>query len=381
MSYDFKSLTPLKTITVNKSVALRTPIEGDDETIVRTGTIKDINSFYHAVLHGYMKTYGAMTTQERKKAVKSLRASLAGKMNRETWESVDNGKIAKIPFQDNITDIIVNIYRFFSNDPDAKGKDTKKVLQRLSKDSDSRLQFYTLITELIPLKTIVEVTLPQAYSKAEGKTITDTKEIIIDTVIESMNEQKDFKELDEERVKYFNKIMIELLTEVVIRAEKSAYRTFVRGLQSINEEVDEITIGMLSEHIKRDIYFLDGRTRLPLNQNMYENIKYRKSIVILNIDNHYEVIGRLLPGNHIQREFLHDDHLIKRLHTILYYPEQIKEKYPHLTPYFNIPESKSDQDSDDEINKRDKYNDSDGENSEHMYRMYSSSDDESDSEY
>ena len=48
---------------------------------------------------------------------------------------------------------------------------------------------------------------------------------------------------------------------------------------------------------------------------------------------HYEIVGKLLAGNRIQREFDFKDSLIKIIHTYLYKPEKISDLYPNLIPY------------------------------------------------
>ena len=83
------------------------------------------------------------------------------------------------------------------------------------------------------------------------------------------------------------------------------------------------------------MYFLDGTSRLPYNTcPTTANIKSRKSMVVLWVGgNHYEIVGRLLPGNRIQREFPADDELINRIRTFLTDPGKIKELYPDLEQY------------------------------------------------
>ena len=45
------------------------------------------------------------------------------------------------------------------------------------------------------------------------------------------------------------------------------------------------------------------------------------------------IIGRLLPGNRIQREYPPDDELINRIRTFLMKPESIDELYPELSEF------------------------------------------------
>lgn len=55
----------------------------------------------------------------------------------------------------------------------------------------------------------------------------------------------------------------------------------------------------------------------PIESTTYLQ-KRAKSIIILCIGkNHYEVVGRLLPGNSVQREFDHDDELTQKMFTFI----------------------------------------------------------------
>ena len=73
------------------------------------------------------------------------------------------------------------------------------------------------------------------------------------------------------------------------------------------------------------------------NASSSENIKKRKSYILLWIENnHYEILGRLLPGNKIQREFKWDDPLIQCIYTILCDPNKVPDQYPHLIPHLSV---------------------------------------------
>ena len=65
-----------------------------------------------------------------------------------------------------------------------------------------------------------------------------------------------------------------------------------------------------------------------------ENIKGRKSLIILWVGNcHYEIMGELLPGNKITRDFESDHPVIKKIHTYLYFPEKVIAEYSDLVAY------------------------------------------------
>ena len=118
------------------------------------------------------------------------------------------------------------------------------------------------------------------------------------------------------------------------RAEKKSYKDFIKKLCASDVAVDTFMVGVFSDKFNRDIYFLNEKTRLPYQLGEDVNIKGRKSIILLWVDEkHYEVVGRLLPGNKIQREFAPDDSLIKLLHMFLFEPRKVGDKYPSLISY------------------------------------------------
>lgn len=309
-------------------------IDGDHSYAVEGVVVK--NCFFHSLLHAYSKEYTAMDRNGRMDFVRRLRASMAGKVDHESWEEIGGGLIAKIPFQENVNDILVNFYRFISNDSGARGRNTRRVIKNLVGEDERKLEVYRLITELIQIDTDFEKNiLPTAYSKTDNNKIAICRDAIIDETISHLNNKEEMKSVDKNKAEYIRSIVRKFLSAVLKEAEDSAFKDYVKGLQNVSVDVDTYTIGLISDRFKRDIYFLDGKTRVPYNNSSTtENLKGRKSMIVLWIGgNHYEIVGRLLPGNRIQREFSQDDPIIKKLYTFLVKPEEISEKFPELVSY------------------------------------------------
>lgn len=363
-----QQLDKLKQQPVNKTVVFWSPIEGDD-VLVRTGTIGEGSCCYHALLHAYSKEYASMDRHGRMKFVSRLRAGMASAVDRESWEDMGNGLISKIPFQENVNNILVNFYRFLGNDKNARGRSTRRVIKNLVGEDASELELYSIVTELIPFDTGFEqIILPEAYSNSEDGKIAECCDAIIEATLKFLNKNEEFKSIPVEKSTYISNTVRKFLTIILKEAEDSAYKNYVTGLQNVSEEVDGYTIGLISERFKRDIYFLDSKTRMPYNNaSTTENLKNRKSIIVLWIGgNHYEIVGRLLPGNRIQREFQPDDPLITKFYTFLVKPEEIGQKFPELNPYIprkhrntNSPSPRRFTDTeDDEEQDSDRYYDS-----------------------
>lgn len=329
-----KNITNLKILPVNKTVVFYSPLEGKD-VLVRTGTIGDGSCFFHSLLHAYSKEYVEMNIDDRSKYVHNLRASMAGRINKENWQEIGGGLISKIPFQEKVNNILLNFYRFIKNDNNFRGKSAKKIVKTLIGEDQEKLELYELLTELIPFDEGFEQNiLPKSYHKCENEMIDMCKIEIINQSIKYLENVNDLQHIEIEKVEYLKSTLSNFLNVVVDEAENSTFKEYIEGLKNISEEIDSYTIGLISDRFNRDIYFIDANTRMPYQTGDTNNIKNRKSLIVMWIGQcHYEIIGKLLPGNRIQRDFDFNDPLIKKINMILCHPEYVSKSYPELIPY------------------------------------------------
>lgn len=332
---DFNS--KLKMLPVNKTVIFHSPIE-NKYNLVRTGTIGEGSCFLHSILHAYSKEYISLNNKERMKFVRRLRASMASNVNKENWEEMGSGLIAKIPFQENVNYTLRNFYNFIQTN-NLKGSSTKKIVKKLfTKDDgeidESKIEFYSLITELLPITVFEQNILPDSYKTSENLNIEQSKYTIVQNTSNYLNKLDTLKHIDSKRAKRIKNLTLDLIQLILDEAEDSAFKSYVKSLSDVTEDIDSYLIGVISDRFNRDIYFIDAKTRMPYRVGGNEDIKNRVSIIILWIGrNHYEIVGKLLPGNIVKREFLSDDPLIEKINTFLFNPEQVKFKYPDLIPY------------------------------------------------
>ena len=330
-----KHMNKLKILPVNKSVVFYSPIEGDD-VLVRTGTIAEGSCFFHTLLHAFSTEYVLMNRKSRMKFVHRLRGSLAGKVDRDSWEDMGGGVIAKVPFQENLHTLLENFYNFLDNDDDdPRGRSTRRLIKYLIKNSDNNMEIFKLICELITLEDFKQIILPVAYEKTTDDKIMICQKRIVEESLKFLTTKEELKNVDQEKVDYIKNMTIIFLCTILKEAESASYKKYISGLENVGEKVDSYTIDFISKRFNRDIYFIDGKTRLPYNNcSTPETLTQRKSVIVLLLPkNHYEIVGRLLPGNKIQREFSATDPLIKKLRTFILNPEEIKEKYPELSTY------------------------------------------------
>lgn len=332
----------IKALPVNKTVVFNSPFEGD-YTLVRTGNIGSKSCFYAALLHACYPDYVKMNEYDRSKFVYKLRASIAGQITRENWSNIANGLISNVPFQENATSLLINFYNYVET-----GETTSKTLQHLLKKINN-FDEISLLTELIPLHVLEYDILPAVYEKTTNQKILTTKKEIIKNVISYINNLDELSQISEKKATYVRDMITMFLNTLLQDAENKAFRSYVSNMQNISEEADSYTIDLISNRFNRDIYILDPKTRIPLaNLSTLGNLKKRESIIVIWIGgNNYEVVGRLLPGNRVQREFKHDDILIDKLYTFLLNSGELHKKYPELVQY--IPPTDDTDDEDHEV--------------------------------
>ena len=328
-----EQLAKLSILPVNKTVVFYSPIEGRD-VLVRTGTIPDESCFYHSLLHSYSKEYVSMGEQGRKKLVARLRASLASNVDRDRWEKLSGGLVSKIPFQENVNNLLVDFYKHINNGKPGRTKVVRKVIRSVIAESQD-LSTYQVITEMLPLKDFQQKILPNTYDECGNASIKVCKEKLIENSKQHyVNIFDEMKGVDTKRIDYCINKMTLMVQSIADEAENLAFSDYVVTLKDTSIVVDRYTISMVSNRFNRDIFFLDAGSRMPYLEGGTNHIKKRKAIIVMWTGGvHYEIVGRLLPGNRIQREFAKDDPLIERLRTFICHPEKITRKYPSLIPY------------------------------------------------
>ena len=354
---DVKKLPP------NKTVVFRTPFEGED-VLVRTGCSPEISSFFQCVLHSCSNS---MKEKQRMKLVRRFQESLVSKKDRESWEKIDDGFIAKTAIKEKITDIILNCYRFFKDDPKARGNATHRVIKNLVGEDEKLFECYKLITEIIPLSEgFEEKIISDAYHESKGVKISMLNEKIIKNANSYIKKKKEVKSLSKDKSQRICELVRKFVTAVLKEAEEEAFKSFVASSENLVEDIDSSTISTISKQFNCDIYIISKKNRMPyLSPQTIDNIKGRKSIMILCINkDQYEILGKLLPGNSIQREFDQSDPLIRKIHTFLVNPEKIFKDFNNLVKYLpkeyqNTDSSSNSEEDSEEDSDEDSEEDSD----------------------
>ena len=301
----------LKILPLNKTVVFYSPIEGDD-ILVRTGILEDKCNFLHSVLYSYSSDYVNMEEKDRKKFVKRLRASMAGIIDKNNWSK--NALLSHNLFCNNLCSSLDDIYLYLetNNIEIISSEISKNVISEIIPNKD-KFKLYELIVKLLPSKQILDEILPNIIENTRELSIKSLTRIILDNIVDLFNSHPTIVKTNKDKTKYLLKKIKNLYNKLFKEVENYSFNKYIKELEKQSEIVDDFCMEFATEKFDRNIYIIDNN-RLPnINFEKY-NIYNRKCIVILKLDeNHYEIIGRLLNDNYVQREFDFDDILIKNI--------------------------------------------------------------------
>jgi hypothetical protein len=347
----------LNLISSNKTLVFYSPIEGDD-ILVRTGNIFNNFTFFHCFLQSYSKKYHLMKDNDKNNFALNLYKIFVKK----TWsKKTFDIKEFKVKLIENLTEF----YEFINNEKiQTLDNNVKNILKKISKTNKNIQIYYKLITQLFSLKEdFIENIL-----NCDINSYKEYSEKILNNSVIHLKNKKEIQTIDKNRSLYIIRIVVQFLNIFIEQTEKYIYKSFKN---KINNNIDSDIIDFISDKFKTNIFILNSENRMPCSEDYY-NIKSRNSIILMyhKKSNIYEIVGKLLAGNKIKRNFKYDDDIIDKLKTFILYPEKIYKKYKELETY--LPEK---------YRNNDKYNDSsdysedsDGEN------LYSELDSYEDSE-
>ena len=289
----------------NKTCVFNSHIEGSD-TLVRTGTMNnDILSIFNSILYACSKKF-IINTDENEK-IKQIHDFKDYIFN--MYSETDKFKLFNKLFIDFIYNKLEQLYGFLNEDLEEVDKDVKFIMNKLLIDEDS-IELYKLITEIVPIdgfKKIYNITL----KKWTDNSVDKFRNILLKETIKYTSYNDIFDEIDKEKGDFIKKSIL-ILLDIIINIAKNNFTQ-----PQLPNIVDSELINFLSDKFEYDIYFIDSKTRKPFILKD-QNILHIKSIVILSFDNKkFEIVGKLLKNNKIQREFMPYDDVIKSINFYL----------------------------------------------------------------
>jgi len=326
-----EELKELKEIPCNKCVVFYSPVEGE-EVFVRTGTVSDSQKFLHSVFHAFSEDYVGMGEIKRTKFIKKFKDNILKQINTSEWE---NSTECIITIKNTIIEIFKSFYEYIINKNLDLEKSHLKILNDILHSSGNNTKKLKIIMKVIDHNEMCYEIIEKAYEKIYDNDIDLFCKEVYNNILNCVTESPILKNSNIDKKRKFIYEVQTLFKNVFDIAFTISFEKYMNNLNDNDIETNINYLDIISSNIKRNIYFINCKTRLPYKVLPKEKMNYKKSIIVLSLDDGYEIAGTLLEGNKIQREFSNNNKLIKVINNFVYEPESIKNNYPELLEFLN----------------------------------------------
>lgn len=318
------TLPPVKMLPVNESVTFYTPFE---DFLIRTGTIGEGSCLFHSILFSTSKKYRDMNVSDRKNYVKKLRKTIAKSITVEKWMSLADGMIAFVPYQVKFLQYFQKVYKFIVLNNKSYKSSAEHVFEEFEENFSDLVKKYKNILSKHDIVYYESDLIPyifKIYPYVINNVYTNLLEDLTPKILQDFGD--DFKENVEP--------LLDLLQVVSNISAKAEYDKFIEEAENCREWAGQYLIGYVSDVLNRDIYFVNGNTRLPYTLGGSVDYKNRKSVIVcFTEESHFESIGILQEGKKVKRDFDPSHPFIKKLYQFLFDKESFKRNYPELKEF------------------------------------------------
>ena len=293
----------LKILEPNKTVVFYSPIEGED-VLVRTGAVNDKCNFFHALLHSYSSDYVNMNANERIKFVKQLRASMAGLIDINNWKN--NYMLSQKIYLLNLEHLYQELYFWLENPALTPSEDISTVVGEISK----KLDMYILISKLLPMDTVLNKVISEINETVTNESANSLSKVVLKNIMIEFNTHPKLMKAKPEKSQYLSKKLQNIVQIISQKAISMGFNRYIQDLENDDEALNEFSYDFAQNRFNRNIVVI-GTDRLPIKLYSKTGKEKRKTIFMIKLtNNHYEILGRLLPDNYVQREFDFNDTLV-----------------------------------------------------------------------
>lgn len=303
-----KETEKLQLLETNKTVTFKSKISDSNTCLVRTGVINnDSNSLLHAILTSSSKDYFYIDIKNKSNFLEKVKNNIFTK--NKFYKNKDNYS----SFKNIVIDYFCEINNFFTENKNNSIEDSKlrKIIKNIKIHEVSEFMF-----ELISFDDLKDILITEQIDDQYE----NYKDNVVNNLNNFLNSLEILKKIDTTKSDYIKNNIVKIILEVVENVDDIVYNQYYKNVLN---EIDTNVINIIMNYFKINIYFIDSETRLPFSFEE-QNYKNKKSIILLKIENNFESLGLLLDQDRVQREFIKDDKLIRKIRIVL--KSSIKEE-------------------------------------------------------
>lgn len=296
------------TLPFNKTCIFKPTIDSGKTTLVRTGTMKEtegdgVISFFNSCVHACSDNFIYLSSEKEKfKHINSVKASVI--------EDIQSGSFGFV--KETIFYLLRDFYYYLVSE-EIKNDNVKEVIDKLEND----IEFYKLLVEIIPFDAGF-IKIMKNTNKKFSKYFPDSyKKTFKKETYKFLDYQDIFDSIGKERTDFIIS-KVSILIDIIFSVVDKTYE--VPNLDFISDDLIMAT----SKYFKCNIFFIDVESNEPF---MFNTDEQTKSIVLLSFKRkHFEIVGKLLENNRIQRDFSLKEDFIVNLYRKIKSDDSINEE-------------------------------------------------------
>lgn len=298
------------------------------DNLVRTGVIGDGNCMFHAILSSYSNKYIKLSDDEKVKYVERMRKMLPDIITKDIWLQIGYGETSRLEYSLILHTVLNMIYAYvLDNGGDSTELETNQEFKQLVDYIEKNKSVCEFICHKLPLKDLDRDILEQY--KVDKDVYFDSTNFV--KLVKKYFKNKFGKNLNENDEQRFNALLVKVLDffdKITKTSIEAAYQHCRRQLGDNNVWIGTEYLSFISEIFSVNIYFIDASTLLPYVFGDDQLFQYKKSIILLWVDDsHFEIVG-MIEDNSVRRTFNSEEDLIKMIHAYTVNPKKAMEKYP-----------------------------------------------------
>ena len=301
----------------NKTIVFNTPVECENVPMVRTGGIdynesEPLYSLINCSLHANIKKYGSMKDDERKIKIQ--------KIKEEIYDQIKNSDVKNniTSFLNSVKDNIIN-FNVYLNSTHYTKECTSEINSTLcelllSNGNIDQINLFKLLYEIITVDSFKKILRNTEQKWGRDCCITSYKKIVFKEILRFLSYQDYFDDLDKTKTDFLTKKLVLMVNTIV----DLSFSNITKKSNFITSDIEESKINILSKYFDCNIIFIDSEDRIPYIIDKQDISDQKKYILVFSFEQkHFEIVGKLLPDDRIQRNFMPYEDILKKVNFYL----------------------------------------------------------------
>jgi hypothetical protein len=221
-------------------------------------------------------------------------------------------------FLNSVKDNIINFNVYLNSTHYTKecASETNSTLSELllSNGNIDQINLFKLLYEIITVDSFKKILRNTEQKWGRDCCIVSYKKIVFKEILRFLSYQDYFDDLDKTKTDFLTKKLVLMVNTIV----DLSFSNITKKTNFITSDIDASKINILSKYFDCNIIFIDSEDRIPYIIDKQDISDQKKYILVFAFEQkHFEIVGKLLPDDRIQRNFMPYEDILKKVNFYL----------------------------------------------------------------